>query len=406
MPGTRVNRTLAVTAALSAAFLLWSAPACADAAADTSAGSAVVIEQSSRRVLYEKNAHEQRPMASTTKIMTALVALEYGYLDDVVTVSENASGVEGSSLYLGVGEKLTLRDLLYGLMLRSGNDAAVAIAEHIGGSVPHFVEMMNEKAKELGAYDTNFVTPNGLDADGHVTTAYDLALIAAAAMENETFAQIVSTQRYVIPWEGHEWDRVVVNKNKLLTEYDADGIKTGYTKQAGRCLVGAKTQDGMQLVSVVLNCAPMFEDTQALMDTCFAQYEMTSIASRGQEMSFTGVDGGVFSYVGIDAAADIKVPLTAQERDILSYEIDAPTRLTAPVEKGQKVGSVTVRLGDGGEELLKVPLCAQWEVPRRTVIWGFQNIVKRFLHQEWEKESDFKNILPAAALPPGENASN
>lgn len=405
MPVTRGKRIIAATAALGAAFLLWPPAATADTMPDTSAGSAVVIEQSSRRVLYEKNAHQPRAMASTTKIMTALLALEYGDVDDIVTVSKNASGIEGSSLYLDVGEQLTLRDLLYGLMLRSGNDAAVAIAEHIGGSVAHFADMMNKKAAQLGACDTHFVTPNGLDAEGHVTTAYDLALIAAAAMENETFAEIVSAQRYVIPWAGHEWDRVVVNKNKLLTQYDADGIKTGYTKAAGRCLVGAKTQDGMQLISVVLNCGPMFEDSQALMDACFADYEMVDIAHAGQQMSFAGVDGGVESFVGVEAAQDIKIPLNAQERGILCYEIDAPARLSAPVEEGQQVGSVTVRL-DGGAQLLEVPLCAQWDVPRRTVLWSFQNLVKRFLHQPWERESDYRNILPDAALPPGANASN
>ncbi|MDD3243185.1 MAG: D-alanyl-D-alanine carboxypeptidase [Eubacteriales bacterium] len=402
MPRVRRKGALWMAAALCAALLF--APAAY--AADTSASGAVVMEQSTRRVLYEKNAREKRPMASTTKVMTALVALENADLDEIVTVSARASGVEGSSLYLETGEKLTLRDLLYGLMLRSGNDAAVAIAEHVAGSVEEFVELMNQRAAELGAVDTHFVTPNGLDADGHVTTAYDLALITAQAMSNETFAQIVSTQRYTIPWEGHPWDRVVVNKNKLLTQYGADGVKTGYTKKAGRCLVGAKTQGEMQLISVVLNCGPMFEDSVALMDDCFARYAMVSVMEADQEVCFLGVEGGTSTYVTARTAQEIKVPLREEERGIMTYSIWAQPGVAAPVKRGDTLGEVCVTLGEGGEKLLRAPLCAGEDVPAQTFWWRVHNEVKRFLCRTWEKESDYKNILPGAASPPAENASN
>ncbi|NLT96773.1 MAG: D-alanyl-D-alanine carboxypeptidase, partial [Christensenellaceae bacterium] len=174
------------------------------------------MEASTGRVLYQKNAFEKMPMASTTKIMTALVAIENSNLDDRVTVSPNASGIEGSSIWLSPGETMTLSDLLFGLMPASGNDAAVAIAEHVGGDVETFVGMMNDKAREIGAYNTHFVNPNGLPADNHYTTAYDLALISAYAMQNKMFREIVKTQYKTLPWEGHEWDRVVKNKNKIL----------------------------------------------------------------------------------------------------------------------------------------------------------------------------------------------
>ena len=195
---------------------------------DTSARAAVLIDRGTGMVLLCHNENEPLPMASTTKVMTALLALEKGNLDDVVTVGRNAYGVPGTSIYLNLGERITLRDLLYGLLLASGNDAAVAIAEHIGGSVEAFCAMMTERAAELGCENTVFVNPNGLPAEGHHTTAYDLALIAREAMKNETFREIVSTQRASIPWEGRSYDRVLNNKNRLLSDYEgATGIKTG-----------------------------------------------------------------------------------------------------------------------------------------------------------------------------------
>ncbi|HHY79044.1 MAG TPA: D-alanyl-D-alanine carboxypeptidase, partial [Thermoanaerobacter sp.] len=187
-----------------------------------SAKAAIVMDQETGRVLYEKNSHEKLPMASTTKIMTLLVALEKGNLNDIVTVSKRAASVGGSSIWLSPGEKIDMESLLYGLMLNSGNDAATAIAEHIGGSVESFVEIMNQKAKEIGAYNTHFVTPSGLDIgiDDHYTTAYDLALITRYAFRYPKFAEIVSTKEKTIPWEGKEWDRYLRNKNKLLWIYE------------------------------------------------------------------------------------------------------------------------------------------------------------------------------------------
>jgi len=193
-----------------------------------SADSAILIDSYSGRVLFEQNAYEKLPMASTTKIMTGLLACESGKLNNTVKASAFASGTEGSSLWLKIGEKLTLEELTYGLMLKSGNDAAVAIAEYLGGNVDAFALLMNKRTREIGAVNTNFVNPHGLDADGHYTTAYDLAVIAREAMKNDTFRKIVSTKTYSIPMQGEKWDRALKNHNKLLWQYEGcTGIKTG-----------------------------------------------------------------------------------------------------------------------------------------------------------------------------------
>ncbi len=242
---------------------------------NTVAQSAMVMERSSRRVLYESNADKHLPMASTTKIVTALTVLNNSNLDDIVEIPRNACGIEGSSIYLREGEHLTVRELLYGLMLRSGNDAAVALALHVGGDIEHFANMMNDTARELGCSDSNFVNPHGLHDDNHYTSARDLATITCRALENSDFRQIVSTKTIRISNEGYEYDRVLVNKNKLLSGFDcADGVKTGYTKKAGRCFVGSATRNGMQVVVVVLNCGPMFEDSSRMLNAAFENYKL------------------------------------------------------------------------------------------------------------------------------------
>ena len=211
--------------------------------------SAIVMEKESGRILYEINPRQKLPMASTTKIMTAIVALEKGNPADNVTISATAEGVEGSSMYIRQGEIMSLEELLYGLMLCSGNDAAVAIAEHVGGNIEQFVQMMNQKAQEIGALDTHFDNPNGLPSDSHYSTAYDMALITAYGLKNATFAKIVSTREMTISGYGKQYVRQLVNHNKLLRMYpDCIGVKTGFTKEAGRCLVSAAKRDGMTLI--------------------------------------------------------------------------------------------------------------------------------------------------------------
>lgn len=237
--------------------------------------SGVVIEQSSRRVLLDEGMNVRCYPASTTKVLTALAVLNNVPLDKVVTVPKKAEGVEGSSIYLRAGQKITVEDLLFGLMLRSGNDAATALAIETSGSVEKFAELMNRTAKELGANDSNFVNPHGLHDDEHYTTAYDLALITAAAYENPDFVRIASAKKAKITIDGEA--HYIGNKNKMLTLYEgANGVKTGYTKRSGRCLVSGAYRNNMQLVTVVLNYNDMWNDSIRMLNYGFDTYEMTT----------------------------------------------------------------------------------------------------------------------------------
>lgn len=242
----------------------------------------ITMELSTGRVLSAKNERIKLPMASTTKIMTALIVAEDCNLDEVVAVPDKAVGTEGSSIYLKNDEKLTIRDLLYGLMLRSGNDAAVALAIIHSGSTESFVEKMNEKARAIGANDTHFCNPNGLPAEGHYTTAYDLCLIARYAMNNQIFKEVVSTTNYTGDF------RSFTNKNKLLYSFSgANGIKTGYTDRAGRCLVSSAARDNMDVICVVLNCYDMYERSAKLLTDAFESFSLESI-STDKIFSFNG----------------------------------------------------------------------------------------------------------------------
>lgn len=340
-----------------------------------SAASAVVLEASTGRVLYEKNAHEKMPMASTTKVMTALVALEYGNMNDIVTVSSNASGVEGSSIWLSAGEKMTLSEMLYGLMLASGNDAAVAIAEHIGGSVDAFIDLMNKKAQEIGAYDTHFCNPNGLPVKDHYTTAYDLALISAYAMRNPAFCEIVKTQYKTLPWEGHEWDRVVKNKNKILWKYEGgNGIKTGFTKEAGRCLAAAAQRDNMQLVSVVLSAPNMFEDCMALMDYGFDHYQNKVIVHEGEFIGDVAVTDGMQDSFPVYTGVDISYPLTEEEYAQIQKTVHLEEKVAAPVNKGQVVGTVALWLGE--QRLCSVELQSTCQIGENSYSYQLNKLLK------------------------------
>ena len=246
----------------------------------TSAKACVVFEANSGRLLYEKNKDEKLPEASTTKIMTALVVAENSDVEKIISIPKQAVGIEGSSIYLREGEKLSIKELLFGLMLRSGNDCAVALALEVGGSIDNFANMMNEKAKAIGCKNTNFTNPHGLHDDNHYTSAYDLGLISCAAIKNEVVNEIVSSKNATISNDGYNYDRQLINKNKILSKFEgANGIKTGYTKKAGRCFVGSAYRNGMQLVVVLLNCAPMFEESTSLMQTCFDLYEMKQLLS-------------------------------------------------------------------------------------------------------------------------------
>lgn len=241
--------------------------------AEASAAAEIAMELTTETVLREGNADARLPMASTTKIMTAIIIVEDCNLDEIITVPDKAVGVEGSSIYLKKNERIDIRDLLYGLMLRSGNDSATALAIHHSGSVEKFVEVMNDRAKKIGAENTQFKNPSGLPDNEHYTTARDLCKIACYSMRNGTFKEIVSTRSYKGKF------RTYANKNKMLYSYGgANGIKTGYTVKAGRCLVSSAERDGMDVVTVVLNCPDMYERSKALLDNAFNNYKLLNLS--------------------------------------------------------------------------------------------------------------------------------
>ncbi|MCI6039645.1 MAG: D-alanyl-D-alanine carboxypeptidase [Clostridiales bacterium] len=340
---------------------------------ETGARAAVLIERNTGMVLLRHNENEPLPMASTTKVMTALLALEKGNLDDVVTVGRNAYGVPGTSIYLNLGEHITLRDLLYGLLLASGNDAAVAIAEHIGGSVEAFCAMMTERAAELGCENTVFVNPNGLPAEGHHTTAYDLALIAREAMKHETFREIVSTRRASIPWEGRSYDRILNNKNRLLTDYEgATGIKTGYTRAAGRCLVFGARRDGLEVIGVVLNCGDWFNEAARLMDLGFERYEGFTALSEGETVRVLPVTDGRQDAVYICAGADLTAAVPKGEIPALEY--DLPDSLPAGMQMGDAVGEARIMLS--GRTLASVPLVLTESLTPRDYAFELERVIR------------------------------
>ena len=291
----------------------------------SSAQSAIVMERSSNRVLFEQNADAHLPMASTTKIVTALTVINHANLDDLVEVSPKAVGIEGSSVYLRTGEHLTVKELLYGLMLRSGNDCAVALALHVAGSIESFAEMMNETAKELGCVDCHFANPHGLHDEQHYTSARDLATLTCAALSNADFQEIVATKSMRISNEGMEYDRLLVNKNKLLTNFDdADGVKTGYTKKAGRCFVGSATRNGMQVVVVVLNCGPMFEETADMLNVAFANYSLQCIIPRNK-ICGSRIENGKRVYYTCPQGFNYPVKNGEEVTTEINFENETPT---------------------------------------------------------------------------------
>jgi len=328
-----------------------------------SAAGAALLDVATGRLLFAENEHARLPMASTTKVMTALLTLEHENLDTVLTVPKEAYGVEGSSMYLKLGEKITVRDLLYGLMLASGNDAAVTLAVRIGGSVQGFADMMNARAAELGCADSHFVTPNGLHDDNHYTSAYDLALIASAAMKNPAFREIVGTKTWRTS-TGEE-PRYLRNKNKILWEYEGgSGVKTGFTKKAGRCLVFSAERDGHTVVGVVLAAPDMWNDAKGILDYGFQNYAWKTFVKAGDTVAAADVETGMKNSLEILAKEDILIPVRADEpADAVELRVNAPRVVDAPVYAGQAVGSLEA--WSGGRKLASVPLVAAETVLRK-----------------------------------------
>lgn len=345
----------------------------------TSAKASILIDAKSGRILYESNAHQPLPMASTTKVMTALMAMEYGKMDERVTASKNAYGVPGTSIYLDLGESLTLNDMLYGLMLASGNDAAVAIAEHIGGTVDNFCKRMTERAKELGCENTVFKTPNGLPNAEHFTTAYDLALIAREAMTYPLFRQIVSTTRATIPWEGRTYERVLNNKNRLLTDYQgANGIKTGYTKAAGRCLVFGAEREGLMVIGVVLNCGDWFNEAMRIMDDGFNRYTFVTALDEGafiRQLPVTDAESEVLDTILAKPLQGTMLKGVAPE-----IEIELPESISGGAEQGETLG--TARLYENGTLIDEADIIAKEQVRARTFRTNFTRTIRQWFSEE------------------------
>jgi len=352
---------------------------------ELTAKSAIVMDARTGRILYERNAEERRYPASTTKMMTLIVALEHGNLDELVTTSPNAASTEGSSLWLSPGEQLKMLDMLYGIMLISGNDATVAVAEHISGSVENFSKLMTEKAQAIGAKNTHFTNSSGLPDPNHYTTAHDLAKMAAYGYKNPLFTQIVSTQKKIIPWPGKDHDRELYNENKMLWLYEgANGIKTGYTEAAGRCLVSGAKRDGIQLIAVVLDSDHMWDDSIALLDYGFKQIKPMTMFSKGDILKTVKVTNGKSDTVKLVASDNMIVPVSADDKDAFRINIDAPNKVEAPVTAGQKLGVVTVMYKN--TEVAAVDLIAANNVERKSffgALWGsmwnfFTFVIKNF----------------------------
>jgi len=293
-------------------------------------------------------------------------------MEEIVTVSEYASLVEGSAVDLEAGEQKTVEELVYALMLRSGNDAATALAEHLGGSVEKFAEKMTRRARELGATQSSFLNPHGLHAEEHYSTAYDLAVIGAHAMSLSQLREVIAQREKKISWTGRPYDRILRNQNKLLQMYEtANGIKTGWTSQAGRCFVGAAARNGWQLVSVVLNAPQMWEDTVRLLDFGYAHYRWETVVEIGRPLKTVGVQGGMEERVVLLSGEHLGLPLKENEAELLRFHFAVPEQLRAPLQEGEKVGSLQIFFGS--QQVGEVPLVAAKEVRRKGLgglIWG------------------------------------
>ena len=303
-----------------------------------SAKGAVLMEADSGDIIFGQNENARLPMASTTKIMTALVALESLPVDTEVKITSRSVGVEGSSIYLCEGEILTLEQLLYALMLESANDAATAIAIAVSGSVEAFAEKMNTKAASLGLTDTHFVNPHGLDAEEHYTTAFELALVTRAALQNPLFREISATERKTIPLRGEEGVRLLLNHNKLLTSYEGCiGGKTGYTKKTGRCLVSAAEREGVTLIAVTLSAPDDWRDHTAMLDYGFGTYETIPLCDVGFFSAPLWLISGAQEYVMVENNEALSATLRVDHGDILCV-VELPRFEFAPITAGQTVG--------------------------------------------------------------------
>lgn len=342
------------------------------ASVSVGAKGAVLMEQKSGRVLYEKNAHTKMRIASITKIMTGILAIESGKMNHYVKVSENATHAEGSSVYLKPGEKIKLRDLVYGLMLRSGNDTAVAIAEYIGGSVDGFALLMNQKAREIGMANTHFANPHGLDDhENHYSTAYDMALLMRYAMRNKTFQKISGTKVYKAPNPTENWDREWKNKNRLLTKYKyCTGGKTGFTKLAKRTLVTTAKNGDMELIAVTLNDSNDWNDHISMYESGFKGFDMAEVLSKGK----VDITKNKYYKGHLYLKKSVVYPSTNKEMDLFTvkYKLNKPEKQWDAHKMEKIVGKAVIYLD--GRVVEEAPIYFQGKTEKKT---GLFDIIKK-----------------------------
>lgn len=341
---------------------------------------ALLMDMQSGQVLYGKSENERFYPASITKIMTAILALEHSSLNDQVKISRLATEQEGNRVYLVEGEVQSMKNLLYGLMLNSGNDAAVAIAEHISGSVEAFAELMNEKAKKLGAKNTHFVNPNGLHDPNHYTTPYDITLIARYAMKNPMFREIVKTE--ILPWHGKEWESVLYNINPMLYNYEgANGVKTGYTDQARQTMVVSAARDGRELIGTLMEAdlkQTIREDATALLDYGFNQFATRRLAERDQVVTTLSFNETL--KTDVKTASDLYYSFEKQQSPNIQSQIHLNPPAKPPLAAGTAVGSLEFTAD--GKKIASVPLLAAQDVaapPGFFKIWNSQSFAWWYL---------------------------
>ena len=310
---------------------------------EISAQKAVLLDLKSRQVLYDKHMDIKSFPASLTKVLTTIVAIEEGKLDDIVTVSKRAAYQEGSSIYLKAGEKIKLKELLYGIMLASGNDASIAVAEYISGSVEEFAKLLNKKAIKMGAIDSNFVNPSGLPDPDHYSTAYDIAMIMCYAMKNRVFRDITKTKYKTISWAGNDWGRGLRNHNKLLWSYDdIIGGKTGYTKAAGRCLLSTSAKNKRELVAVVLNAPDDWLDMRKLLDYGYDNFKYKMIYAKNENVYNLKWENSLEGNLGLLTIKKIRLLIPKNGRLKFKKEILIKEGLTLPIKKGEYVGDLKI----------------------------------------------------------------
>lgn len=342
------------------------------------ARAAIIYDRETKEIIWGKNETEKRAMASTTKIMTAIVVIEKGNLSDIVTISKKAANTGGSRLKINTGDKIAVNDLLYGLMLRSGNDAAVALAEHIGESIEGFAELMNKKAEEIGLKNTHFVTPHGLDDEKHYTTAYELAILTDYALQNETFSKIVNTKSTTISINNAQ--RNIYNTNELLgTLNGVNGVKTGFTNNAGRCLVTSCTRNNNQIITIVLGCDTKKQrtsDSMKLIEYAFENYTRINLEEKikiefenwkqiNSERIYINKGKKAKIELELQEIEKKQIPIKIGEENKIKFDINAIYEYNAPIKENTKIGNIVVKYNN--EIIENVDIICSKEVEKKDI---------------------------------------